>query len=276
MSKKICITGNNGFIGRALFNEIFKRGDIPLGVEKWIFDRVRWQDRLHEYLVNLNPDVVFHVGACSDTQNTDVTEMMKLNVESTMIIADWCQFKKIPLIYSSSASCYGTKGTPETLYAWSKYLAEKFVMKCGGVCLRYYNVYGMDETEKGKMASVANQSYHKNRNGEKVYLFPNKPTRDFVYIKDVVSANLFALDNYELHQGGHFDVGTGESRTFEDVLDLMGIPYEYTDETKIPENYQTYTCADSYRFMKGWKPEWDLERGIDNYKAMLQLSTPHT
>jgi ADP-L-glycero-D-manno-heptose 6-epimerase len=273
--KKICVTGNHGFIGRALFNEIEKMGYIPLGVEKWIFDRVRWQDRLIEYLVNLNPDAVFHVGACSDTQNKNINEMMVLNVETTMILADWCQHRNIPLIYSSSAATYGTRGEPETLYAWSKYLAEIYVTKCRGIALRYFNVYGMDESHKGEMASLAYKTFLSNRKGEKMKLFPNSPTRDFVYIKDIVSANIHALNNYDLHRGGRWDVGTGESRLFEDLVTLMGGEYEYLSEDKIPDNYQTWTCADEYKFMKGWTPEWKLEKGIENYKALLELSTPH-
>lgn len=269
---KVCVTGNNGFIGRALYNKINELGYITLGLEKWIFERVRWQDRLHEYIVNLNPDVIFHVGACSDTQNSDVNEMMKLNVESTMIIADWCQFKKIPLIYSSSAACYGTKGTPQTLYAWSKYLGEQYVLKCGGIALRYFNVYGMNESHKGKMASIAYQSFTKHGRGEEVQLFPNKPTRDFVYINDVVSANIHAWQNYEVMHGGMFEVGSGESRSFEDMLDIMKIPYTYLEQSHIPENYQEYTCSDPKKFLKGWNPEWNLERGVDNYKALLNLA----
>lgn len=273
--KKICITGNHGFIGRAIFKEIDRRGDIPLGIEKWIFDRVRWQDRLVEYLVNLSPDAVFHAGACADTQNKDINEMMSLNVEATMVLADWCQHRNIPLIYSSSAACYGTRGEPETLYAWSKYFGELYVAKCRGVALRYFNVYGMDESHKGKMSSIAYQTFIAKNKGEKIRLFPNKPTRDFVYIKDIVSANMYALENYELHRGGGWDVGTGETRLFEDVVTLMGGEYEYVNEESIPENYQIWTCADEYKFMKGWTPEWNLEKGIENYKAMLELSTPH-
>jgi len=272
--KKVCITGNNGFIGRAIHNKIEQLRYIPLGLEKWIFDRVRYQDRLHEFLVNLNPDVVFHVGACSDTQDQNVNEMMKLNVESTMIIADWCQFKKIPLIYSSSAACYGRFGSPETLYAWSKYLGEQYVLKCGGIALRYFNVYGMGESHKGKMASIAYQSYIKNKNGESVYLFPHRPMRDFVYIKDVVSANIHAWENYDFHKGGMFHVGSGSSRPFEDVLDNLNIPLLFTSENAIPFNYQEYTCADPHRFLKGWQPEWDLSKGIKEYKAMLDISQP--
>lgn len=270
---KICVTGNKGFIGKALQDELERRGHIVLGLEKWIFDRVRWQDRLHEYLVNLSPDVVFHVGACSDTQNHNVSEMMKLNVESTMIIADWCQFKGIPIIYSSSASCYGSKGEPETLYAWSKYLGEQYVIKCQGIALRYFNVYGSNESHKGKMSSVAFQSYMKNKHGEKVELFPNKPLRDFVYIEDVIDANIYAWKNYETTRGMYYDVGYGSPRHFEDVLNIMGIPFTYTNEDKIPPNYQEYTCANPSKFMKYWSPTWDLERGLHHYMDMLKVTT---
>jgi ADP-L-glycero-D-manno-heptose 6-epimerase len=270
---KACVTGSNGFIGRAMFNELENQGVIPIALEKWIFERARWQDRLVEYLHDMQPDVVFHIGACSDTQNFDVNEMMKLNVEATIIIADWCEFKNIPLIYSSSASIYGTKGTPETLYSWSKFLGENHVKKCGGIALRYFNVFGSNERHKGKMSSIACQSFYKNLNHEEVKLFPNNASRDFVYIKDVVSANIHAWKTYETHKGGHFDVGTGVSRTFEDVLHTMKIPYSYTSSNDIPNNYQIFTEADENKFLKDWKPKWFLEEAIEHYKAMLELTT---
>jgi nucleoside-diphosphate-sugar epimerase len=101
-------------------------------------------------------------------------------------------------------------------------------------------------------------------------LFPKKPQRDFVYVKDVVSANLFALGNYQRLKGKYYEVGFGEARGFEDVLDNMGIKYEYTDEDKIPVGYQFYTCSDSNKWMGGWKPTWNLEMGIKDYKNYLE------
>ena len=272
--RKICVTGNEGFIGSAVSKELEKRGYEVIGLEKWIYQRPRWQDRLHEYLVDKQPDAVFHIGACSDTQNTNVSEMMVLNAESTFIIADWCQFKKIPLIYSSSASVYGNNNSPETLYAWSKYLGEQFVIKCNGLALRYYNVYGMDESHKGNMASVIYQSFLKNRRGEKITLFPLMPMRDFVYINDVVSANLYALENYDSLRGGWYDVGTSNASTFEDLMAIMDLKYIYLPENNIPNFYQNFTQADERKFMKGWKPEYDLNRGVTEYLDLLKLSIP--
>lgn len=274
-AKKICVTGDKGFIGRALKNELERLGYIVLGLESWIFDRVRWQDRLHEYLVNLSPDVVFHVGACSDTLSTDVNNMMKLNVESTHIISDWCQYKGIPFVFSSSASVYGNGQHPENLYAWSKYMAEQYVTKCGGISLRYFNVYGMDERAKGNMASMIYQIFEKNKNGEEIKLFPNKPTRDFVYVKDVVSANIFAWKFYSQLKGSYYDVGTCESRSFEDICNALNVKYTYTSEENVPKGYQMFTEADQRKLMIGWHADYNLEKGIEDYLHALRLTDLH-
>lgn len=267
----ICVTGDEGFIGSALKRELIKKGYEVKGLEKWIFDRVRWQDRVIEYLVDMQPTAVFHVGACSDTLETNPSIMMKLNTEATMVMADWCQFKGIPFIFSSSASVYGNGKEPENLYAWSKYIAEQYVIKCGGVALRYFNVYGFGEMHKGRMASMIFQIYQKAKWGEEVKLFPKQPKRDFVYINDVISANIFALKFYEMVRGMHYDVGTCEARTFEDICDAMCIPYVYTDESEMPKGYQMFTQADERRRMIGWSAEYNLESGIEDYLSKLRV-----
>ena len=121
----------------------------------------------------MNYDAVFHVGACSDTLETNVDYMMTRNYESTKIIMDWCVKNNKPMIYSSSAANYGTNNLyPSNLYGWSKYVGEGYVISNGGIALRYFNVYGPGEEDKGKMASVAYQMFIKNTKGEKITLFP--------------------------------------------------------------------------------------------------------
>jgi ADP-L-glycero-D-manno-heptose 6-epimerase len=270
---KILVTGNKGFIGAALQRRLEEMAHEVVGIEEWIFDRVRWKDRLTDYLHDIAPEVVFHVGACSDTQNQNLTYMMERNVESTLLIADWCEYKDIPFIYSSSASVTGTKNIPETLYAWSKYLGEEFALKCGGTALRYFNVYGNGEQHKGKMASMIYQSFMKHKNGEEVKLFPKKPLRDFIYIEDVVNANIHAWENYHLLKGIWWNIGTGISYSFEDVLNHLGIPFTYTSEDEIPANYQFFTEADPRYFMRDWKAKWSLKDGISDYVKILNNGT---
>lgn len=269
--KKVIITGSEGFIGKSLLKELNKLGYETYGVGEEYFQQQNWTDVLLSMLNDINPEVVFHVGACSDTLEKDVDYMMTRNYESTKIIMDWCKERQVPMIYSSSAANYGTNNKyPSNLYGWSKYVAEGYVISNGGIGLRYFNVYGPGEGNKGKMASVAYQMHLRAWTGQKIMLFPKKPQRDFVYVKDVIDANLFALRNYETLCGEYYEVGFGEARTFEDVLDNMGINYEYTPSDVIPEGYQFYTCSDKNKRMGGWEPQWNLERGIADYKRYLE------
>ena len=57
---------------------------------------------------------------------------------------------------------------------------------------------------------------------------------------------------------------------FEDVLDLMEIPYEYKQEYEIPNWYQYHTKSDKSKWMPGWEPEYNLESGIKDYKEYLK------
>jgi ADP-L-glycero-D-manno-heptose 6-epimerase len=151
------------------------------------------------------------------------------------------------------------------LYGWSKYAAEDYVRLNGGIGLRYFNVYGPGEENKGRMSSVAYQMYMKKLNNEEVYLFPKKPTRDFVYVKDIISANIYAFENYESLSSKWYEVGSGESRPFEDVLKIMKLDFVYLDESVIPQGYQFYTCSNSKKWLKGWKPKYNLELGLKDY-----------
>ena len=267
---KVCVTGNFGFIGKRLQRTLEKHGNIVIGVDEWIFSREPWRDKLVGYLDKISPEVVFHVGACSDTSAKDVGMVMERNFESTVILTDWCKRSGTPIIYSSSAAVTGNSGAPENLYAWGKLIGERYCVSHGGVALRYFNVYGPGEEDKGKMASVAYQMFIKNTKGEKITLFPKKPQRDFVYIKDIISANIHALENYKELGSKYYEVGSGTARTFEDVLNNMGIEYDYTSEDVIPNGYQFYTCSDKSKWMNGWESKWDLEIGIKDYKEYLE------
>jgi ADP-L-glycero-D-manno-heptose 6-epimerase len=267
---KALITGALGFIGSNLHIELKKQFKEVVGIEESIFLVDDWKNHLIEILEDSKPSVVFHVGACSNTLETDVNYMMTRNYEFTKLITDWCIKNNKPIIYSSSAANYGNDSYPTNLYGWSKYAAEDYVIKSGGVALRYFNVYGPGEEHKDKMASVAYQSYLKNKRGLEVKLFPLTPRRDFVYVKDVVNANIFALKNYFKLKKNYYDVGYGESRTFEDMLNILEIEYTYHDVLLIPKSYQFYTCSDKSKWLPNWEPKFSLELGLQEYKKYLE------
>ena len=272
---KVLVTGSSGFIGRNLSKHLGELGFTVKLLDSDYFKELDWQNSLLSLLNGFDPKVIFHVGACSNTLELNVQYMMEQNYQSTKLISDWCKDEKRNLIFSSSAANYGIKGKyPSNLYGWSKYVAEDYVRNSGGIALRYFNVYGPGEENKGAMSSFLYQAYVSRNHGEKVLLFPGGPSRDFIYIKDVVGANLYAMENFLDLAGSYYDVATGCSRLFEDVLNLAGIEFAYSDESKIPAGYQFYTCGDTKKWMGGWKPDYSLEEGVADYLTYLrQLTT---
>ena len=268
--KTVFVTGGKGFIGSRLIDALKKTGFEVDSLDDEYFSEPNWREVLESRLEIINPSGIFHVGACSDTLEQDVQLMMTRNFESTKVISDWCLRNNRPLIYSSSAANYGVNGQfPSNLYGWSKYVAEQYVIKNHGIALRYFNVYGPGEEAKGNMSSFIYQAFVKHTNNSKVLLFPNKPKRDFIYIEDVVAANIYGLINYDKLRKKYYEVSTGIASTFEEILNSFDIKFEYADENSIPKGYQFYTCGDSEKWMRGWNPKFNLSQGLTNYRKYL-------
>mgnify|MGYP001445888840 FL=1 len=272
---KIILTGNQGFIGRNLEEELIGQGHDVIG-----FDVASENGCSVDEIKNAmdGVSVILHQGAITDTLYPDNIAMMKYNYEFSKELFDAAFKRRIKVVYASSAACYGndnTQETPANIYGWSKYCAEQYglalykpeiVGESTGIvpqfiALRYYNVFGPGEEQKGKMSSVAYQAMER---GEMV-LFPGKPKRDFVYVKDVVSANIHAMNNKYI-KTDFYDVGSGVASSFEDVCDAVGISYTHTTEDKIPVGYQFWTESDRRKWLPGWKPKYDLTTALKEYK----------
>jgi len=269
--KCVLVTGNSGFIGKRLFDTLSELNYKVRGFDKDYLSDPGWKTTLTDMLDSENPDSVFHVGACADTLEVNVQNMMILNYESTKVITDWCVTKEKKIIYSSSAANSGESGLyPSNLYGWSKYVAEDYVINRGGVALRYFNVYGPGEQAKGRMASFLFQAFTKSKAEQEIKLFPGKPLRDFVYIEDIISANIYAEMKYDELQGSYYEVSTGVAHSFEEKLDIFGLPYSYSDKDDIPIGYQFFTCGKPERWMPGWSPKFSHELGVLDYKDKLE------
>ena len=269
---KILVTGANGFIGSKRAEALRQNSDFQIyGIDAEYFDEEKWWQRLSTTLELYDPEVIFHVGACSDTLSLDVQDMMIKNYESTKILVDWCRANDRKIIYSSSAANYGTNGVyPSNLYGWSKYVAEGYVTSNNGIALRYFNVFGPGEENKGKMASYYYQAYKTIEKKDVVYLFPGSPTRDFIFIDDVIRANLHAFQNYDSLRGKYYEVSTASSEKFETFISNLTDNFQYTTTDKIPQGYQFYTCGDKSLWMEGWNPIFDIHRSTKAYLDYLQ------
>ena len=267
----LLVTGASGFVGKRLLTRLIDSGFHASGLDDEYFDFPDWKQELVTTLDEINPEAVFHVGACSNTLEQDVQFMMIRNYESTKVIMDWCIEHNRQMVYSSSAANYGESGDfPSNLYGWSKYVAEDYVVNLGGVALRYFNVYGPGEEAKERMASFLFQAFIKNQSRQEIKLFPGKPLRDFIYIEDVISANIYAHLNYEKLRGNFFEVSTGIAHSFEEKLEIFGLEYSYLDASVITKGYQFYTCGKPEKWMPGWKANYSLEEGVLDYKNKLE------
>ena len=98
--EKIIITGTKGFIGSNLKKELEGKYEI-IEINEDIFQNISWKEEVSKHFW-LDIKGVFHVGACSDTLETNVNYMMLVNYEFTKHITNLCESKNIPIIYSSS------------------------------------------------------------------------------------------------------------------------------------------------------------------------------
>jgi len=263
---KIILTGNKGFIGKNIETELIKQGHEVIG-----FDTLSENGCTVEEIIKVmdKDSVIFHQGAITDTLYPDNVAMMEYNYEFSRKLFDAAFDRGLKVVYASSAACYGNNisETPTNIYGWSKYCAEQYGLSLYKdsalqfIALRYYNVFGPGEEQKGKMSSVAYQAMKRG----KMVLFPGEPKRDFVYVRDVVSANLYALYDNNI-KTGYYDVGSGVASTFENVCENLDILFSYTTTDTIPDGYQFYTKSNKDKWLCGWKPEYDLKTALQEYK----------
>ena len=193
-------------------------------------------------------------------------------------------------MYASSAAVYGSSSAfapsrenerPLNLYALSKLAFDNHVRSVAAKSastvagLRYFNVYGPRESHKGKMASMVYQLYRQLKESGRARLFvgsdgyaDGEQRRDFVFVDDIVRVNL-ALAEGPVRRGV-FNVGTGHSRSFNDVagtiishlgsgaIDYIPFPPNLVDK------YQSFTQAELSELRKAGytEPFSTLENGI--------------
>lgn len=255
----IIITGATGFIGSVTVGFFNKNGikDIAL------YDLVSGGEQIHNlsgkqytYFNEVVPEkcsMVIHIGANSNTLETDKDSIHQTNVTSTEMWAEFCLEQNIPLVFTSTAAIFGNGNGPLNLYAESKITAERLLldkMERGLQCaiLRLFNVYGPNEYHKGRMASTVFHWYNqlKTKNTLSIFDGSDKYSRDFIYVEDVAKI-IFEL--YKQFRSGIYEVGTGKNVSFEIVADVLlshinGKKNYISMPDDLKQQYQTFTKAD--------------------------------
>ena len=229
-------------------------------------------------------DYIFHEAAISDTTVSDQTLMIQTNVNAFKALLDLALEMNADMIYASSAATYGDSDkfsigyeSPNNVYGFSKLMMDNLAAKyienspIRIVGLRYFNVYGEREFFKDKTASMVLQFGLQLLRGESAKLFEgsDKIQRDFIYIEDVIGANIKAC---KAKKSGVYNVGTGKARSFQDIVDVLKSELKIQrEDIYIPNpfigQYQFFTEADislSKEFLE-YEPRFSLEEGIRAY-----------
>ncbi len=317
MSEMIVVTGAAGFIGRNVVAELNARGHDNLLLvdhlgtgEKWKhLIGLRYEDLLspsaylEQVMAGTAPktDAIIHLGACSATTERDADYLLENNYRYTRRLCEYALANGTRFIYASSAATYGdgSRGysdddavtptlEPLNMYGYSKHMFDLWALKHGLfdriVGLKYFNVFGPYEGQKGDMRSVVHKSFEQIRDTGKVRLFKSyKPEyadgeqkRDFVYVKDAVDVTLYFLQHRD--RSGLFNCGTGEARTWKDLVTAVfrAMGREPNIEfIEMPEalrgKYQYFTQADVSKLRAAGydKPFTRLEEAVADYVQFL-------
>ncbi|HEY1981897.1 MAG TPA: ADP-glyceromanno-heptose 6-epimerase [Xanthobacteraceae bacterium] len=259
---------------------------------------------LTRWLESRKLDAIIHLGAISSTTATDGDAVMENNFRLSLRLLDWCTAARTPFIYASSAATYGNgeqgyaddwtggelkKFKPMNLYGWSKQLfdlavaervrrREKMPPQWAG--LKFFNVFGPNEYHKGEMMSLVAKRFDEAKAGKPIKLFKShrdgiadgEQRRDFIYVDDAVAVTRWLIETPSV--SGIFNVGTGEARSFRDLMVSMFAALgrqpliDYIDmPVSIRDSYQYFTQAKTDNLRRaGYNADFTpLEAAVKRY-----------
>ena len=260
---------------------------------------------------------VFHLGAISTTTEKNADLILENNFRVSCKLWSQCAKYRIPFIYASSAATYGDGSlgfndistrahlaslTPLNPYGWSKNLFDRWVAKTietGSAAqippqwagLKFFNVYGPNEYHKQGQISVVLKNYQEIKAGGPAILFRShnseykdgEQSRDFIWVGDCINILIWLSKTRDV--SGLFNVGTGISRSFNDIAKTIFDSLNVKPEIKfidtpvtIREHYQYFTEANITRLREaGYNKNFtSLEEGISQYISnFLETTDPY-
>jgi UDP-glucose 4-epimerase len=294
---KVLVTGGAGFIGSHAVDRLILEGHEAVVVDNLVTGKRRninraarfykmdvqsW--RLERVFRNERPNVVMHLAAQMDVRKSVEDPMFdaQVNVLGTLnVLQQAVKHGVRKVIFSSSGGAiYGEQETypaaenhvlkPLSPYGLSKLCGEQYlsyfqrVSGLQAVSLRYANVYGPRQDPEGEAGVVA-IFIQKMLNNEQAVINGNgRQTRDFVFVDDVVEANLAVMGQ---ETQGTFNVGTGVETS---INDLFRILVQHTGSTckevhgpaKKGEQARSVIDSTKLRQEASWEPKADLSEGL--------------
>lgn len=297
---KALVTGGAGFIGSHIVDRLLKDGHDVIVLDDFSTGH-RSNLPEHESLVVVEGDIsnfdtvkqcmqdvdwVFHKAAVASVPRTvnDPIGSTAVNYQGTLHLLEAARHNNVKrMVFASSAALYGDEPTlpkvetmcPVTLspYAVDK-LASEFA--CGmytklygveTVCLRYFNVYGPRQDPSSPYSGVISIFTDKLKNSETPTIFGDgEQTRDFVFVSDVVEANMKAI-KAEQGVGQYYNIATGKKITLNNLLkslsEIYGKEFEANyGEVRQGDIKESYAVIDKAISNLSWKPTVELTQGL--------------
>jgi UDP-glucose 4-epimerase len=273
------VTGHKGYIGSHLYTRLITDGHQVLGIDtedenSGEISEVLSSSSRQKYL-DFNPEIIFHL-ACwprvAFSVENPLSTMMNNTLATSWVLDLAKEVKCKRFIYSSSSSVVGNGDGPESPYALQKLTSEietTLYSKLYGidtVSLRYFNVYSPDQKADGAYATaIANWMEYIRQGKDPFITGSGYQKRDMLNVRDVVAANIFAMEYGDEFTGGVYDTGTGTNISLNEMKEICHeyfprVNFEYVYPR--PGDVLETQAQPSSLFNLGWKTEVSIHDGI--------------
>ena len=260
------------------------KGALSLPLNGPIKDKLRFFEEIKPIFNGI--DGVFHLAALPRVQYSieHPVETAEVNITGTqniLLAAKEAGVKRI--VYSASSAAYGDQTVmplveamlpqPKSPYGLQKYVGEHLmrlwseIYGIETVSLRYFNVYGSRQSSDGAYALVIALFLKQKKEGKPMTITGDGfQTRDFTHVRDVVRANMLAMESKKVGKGEVMNIGGGKNYSVLDIAKLIGGEYTFIPARIEPKN----TLADTKRAeaLIDWKPQENFEKGILELKNL--------
>jgi nucleoside-diphosphate-sugar epimerase len=302
---KILITGGAGYLGSVIVGKMLNAGYEVIVLDKLLFN----QTSLLQY--TSNPNFKFNYG---DVRNENLLQKLCVEADviiplaaivgfpacaSEPQLAKEINFKQIlnivrfgkgkKILYPNTNSGYGiAKGqtecteesplTPISVYGQTKCDAENFLRtSTNAIVFRLATVFGVSPRMRTDL--LVNDFTYKAITDKYIVVFEKSFKRNFIHVEDVANAFLFMLENYDEYRGEVFNMGLSDANLSKQEL-LEKIQQHVKDFAVVYDDYyedpdkRDYIVSNQKIEATGWKPEWDLDRGIKQLIQGYQMIIP--
>ncbi len=293
--QKVIVTGGAGFIGSNLVDELIKQEIEVIVLDNLSTGKIEnINPRAVFYECNISKmpmdtfkylfedvDTVFHLAATPQVQYSIENPLDNNNLHSLINMLEVSKLIGAKrFVFSSSSAVYGNPKytpidenhpiNPLSPYALHKLIGEQYcklysdIYNLDTVSLRYFNVYGNRMPKEGAYKSVL--SVFKEQYNKQPFNIVNdgKQKRDFIYVNDIIQANLLAANSTNNHKGDVFNVGTGQAYTVNEIANMFGGDKKYGEKRIEPKDSVAENAK--IRLDLDWEPTGNLPKWIEKTK----------